>query len=277
MIIQADEDDLNLIYLTKLVDLLATCAEGENRHIESLCQTILPLDELLRILNQSSVPPRLKRSFTNYLIWVYMRTAGTMVESGASELPHDRDIWSFIMGLGDEMNRLTVFISQNGDSIREFLKPWSSARGLTEERKLEVGRQLKDAEFFATTASLFLQTFILRFYSPETDAYPEEGVIIDNVARAAIDFSLKAKQFLINDRFSRNLLNCTTVLLKASTTSISVISFFNFLNFLKKIYSSRIARILSKCSEAAVSRLKTKLFRFVSLIILVKLVDFATK
>ena len=186
MICHASEDDLNLIYLMKLVDLLATCAEGENRHIESLCQTILPLDELLRILNQSIVPPRLKRCFTNYLVWVYMRTAGTMVESGASELPHDRDVWAFIETLGDEMNRLTVFVSQNGDSIREFLKPWSSARGLTEERKIEVGRQLKDAEFFATTGAVFLQTFILKFYSPETEAFPEEGVIIDNVAKAAM-------------------------------------------------------------------------------------------
>ena len=32
---------------------------------------------------------------------------------------------------------------------------------------------------------------------------------------------MKAKQFLANDKYSNNLLNCTTVLLKASTTSMS--------------------------------------------------------
>ena len=35
----------------RLIDLLASCAEGEGRYVESLCQTLMGVDEIISVLN----------------------------------------------------------------------------------------------------------------------------------------------------------------------------------------------------------------------------------
>ena len=55
-----------------------------------MCQTIMSVDELLWIINHPDVDSNLKKPFMRYFLWVYMKTAGSAVESGAGDLPHDQ-------------------------------------------------------------------------------------------------------------------------------------------------------------------------------------------
>ncbi len=61
--------------------------QGENRFIESVCQTIFSMDDLVAILNDATVNNNLKRPFLRFLLWVYLNTAGSLVESGVVDLP----------------------------------------------------------------------------------------------------------------------------------------------------------------------------------------------
>lgn len=70
--------------------MCACDVQGENRFIESMCQTIMSVDELLWLINHQDIDCNLKKPFLKYLLWVYMKTAGSAVESGAGDLPHDR-------------------------------------------------------------------------------------------------------------------------------------------------------------------------------------------
>ena len=76
--------------LQLLLLLMMTYIQGENRFIESMCQTIMSVDELLWIINHPDVDNNLKKPFMRYFLWVYMKTAGSAVESGAGDLPHDQ-------------------------------------------------------------------------------------------------------------------------------------------------------------------------------------------
>jgi len=49
----------------------------------------MSVDELLWVINHHEVDNNLKKSFMRYFLWVYMKTAGSAVESGAGDLPHD--------------------------------------------------------------------------------------------------------------------------------------------------------------------------------------------
>ena len=69
-----------------MTDLLATCCEGENVFIESVCQTVYSMEELLNILRELHLPPERKRPFARFLVWVYINTGGNKIQSGASEL-----------------------------------------------------------------------------------------------------------------------------------------------------------------------------------------------
>ena len=49
LLVKGDNSDPNLQMLLKLIDLLASCSEGENLFIESVCQNIMSINELLKV------------------------------------------------------------------------------------------------------------------------------------------------------------------------------------------------------------------------------------
>ena len=77
-----------------MTDLLATCCEGENVFIESVCQSVYSVEELLNILKELHLPPERKRPFARFLVWVYINTGGSKVQSGASELAQSKWVTS---------------------------------------------------------------------------------------------------------------------------------------------------------------------------------------
>ena len=64
--------------------------KGENRFVESLCQTILPLEEIIWVLNHPDIANSTKKPYLVYLHWVYMRSSASFIDTGAGELTHDR-------------------------------------------------------------------------------------------------------------------------------------------------------------------------------------------
>ena len=50
LLIHAKNLDQDLQMLLKVIDLLASCAEGENLFIESICQNVIGISELLEVL-----------------------------------------------------------------------------------------------------------------------------------------------------------------------------------------------------------------------------------
>jgi len=57
------------------VRTLATCAEGENRFIESVCQNIFSLDDLFEVLLDPGIHMDFKRPYLRFLLWAYLATA----------------------------------------------------------------------------------------------------------------------------------------------------------------------------------------------------------
>ena len=86
LLVDAPGKDPDLQLLLAMTDMLATCSEGENLFIKSVCQTVFTVRELLHILSCSFLPPERKRPFARFLVWVYINTRGNKIQTGASEL-----------------------------------------------------------------------------------------------------------------------------------------------------------------------------------------------
>ena len=69
--------------------LLYLC-QGENEYIESLCQKLLTVSEILTVLNSNDISWQTKTVFSKFFVWVYINSAKTLIESGIEELCHDR-------------------------------------------------------------------------------------------------------------------------------------------------------------------------------------------
>lgn len=67
--------------LLSVTDLLATCSEGENIHIDSMCQTLFSAEQLLDILLHDAIPIARKTPFARFLVSVYMDVEGESISS----------------------------------------------------------------------------------------------------------------------------------------------------------------------------------------------------
>jgi hypothetical protein len=74
-------------YHLNLVELLAACAEGENQLIESMCQTIFSVDELLEVMIDKEILPNYKTAYIKFFLWVYLNTEGG--SDGTADLMKD--------------------------------------------------------------------------------------------------------------------------------------------------------------------------------------------
>ena len=99
-----ENPDPQLKLLLNVTDMLAACGEGKNLFIESVCQNILSIEELVKYIDylmkcnrivffffrimSSHLPPARKRPFVRFLIWVYMNTEGDRENTQGSALTH---------------------------------------------------------------------------------------------------------------------------------------------------------------------------------------------
>ena len=76
-----------------ITDLLATCAYGKNKGVESTCCTIYSEEELFEIITSQDIPIYRKRPFMRFLVWVYLNVGD--LEDGKSEL-YAKKVYSYI-------------------------------------------------------------------------------------------------------------------------------------------------------------------------------------
>ncbi|XP_067668084.1 inositol 1,4,5-trisphosphate-gated calcium channel ITPR2-like [Haliotis asinina] len=180
ILVSSASEELN--YLIAMVDLLATCAEGENRFIESICQTIFKIPDLLKVLNNNMINNNLKRPFLRFLLWVYMNTASGMIESGAGDLPHDRNLWAYLDSLNGTLKKATDYATANPDLVKQLLKrpPAKSTTGRIQtakgERSRSAAEEMRGSLHYLFDAVMpFLQVFCRSYFQPDTCPFPEEA------------------------------------------------------------------------------------------------------
>lgn len=87
-------------YHCGLVQLLAGCAEGENKYIESMCQTIFSIEEILEVLEDELINPLFKGPYMEFLVWVYLNTGEPSDELINAHLEREMRLWEPLARLG---------------------------------------------------------------------------------------------------------------------------------------------------------------------------------
>ncbi|CAL1526674.1 unnamed protein product [Lymnaea stagnalis] len=211
----------HLTYFISLVELLATCAEGENKFIESLCQTILPSEDILWVLNHNGIDNNLKRPFIKFLMWVYMKASNGLVESGASDLQHDKMIWDFINSMVVEMNVLSEFLVQFSDKVPHLLKSPPSISCVAENH--DTKSVMHSKLYFILDGLLpFLHNFYTVFYSADRDLYTEEVSTTESLANALMAIFGQLSPHLKSPTHLKNAVTSLTTVLSLSASSKAV-------------------------------------------------------
>ncbi|XP_078000812.1 inositol 1,4,5-trisphosphate receptor-like isoform X2 [Glandiceps talaboti] len=74
------DDASPLLYHINLVQLLACCTEGKNVYTEIKCHSLLPLDDIVRVVTHQDCLPEVKNAYINFLNHCYVDTEVEMKE-----------------------------------------------------------------------------------------------------------------------------------------------------------------------------------------------------
>ncbi|KAL3848190.1 hypothetical protein ACJMK2_019064, partial [Sinanodonta woodiana] len=237
----SNHPDLN--YLISIVDLLAACAEGENRFIESICQTIFKIPELLKILNNPNISDNLKRPFLRFFLWVYLHTASGMIESGAGDLPHDNAMWGYLSSLSGTLQTVTEYARNNKDTVKQLLKssPGKSriktarartAKGrgdtstnkgrgyvsLMSDQPVDRPETVRGSLHYLFDAVMpFLQVFCRTYYQPDAAMFPKEPGYMDTLAHDFRSFLEVIAPLIGIESQMKKLIKCMRTLFSFTT------------------------------------------------------------
>ncbi|KAK6195492.1 hypothetical protein SNE40_000911 [Patella caerulea] len=234
-----------LDYMTSMVDLLATCAEGENSFIESICQTIFKINDILDVLINKNIGDNVKKPFLRFLLWVYMNTASGMIESGAGDLPHDRKIWEFINNTTDNLKQVKLFIENNKEQTKQLLKrPPSRSPGNSYDIN-NLQEMHGTLHYLFDGVMEFLQLFCRSYFQQDTD-FANETDQLSNLALTYVEFLDAIAPLVSDERQMKNL----TATMSGLMTATNAIPEYKMEEFHVR-YGARIHRnILSDAREA---------------------------
>uniref|UniRef100_A0A8D0AYY2 Inositol 1,4,5-trisphosphate receptor n=1 Tax=Sander lucioperca TaxID=283035 RepID=A0A8D0AYY2_SANLU len=74
------EEDGALAYHNMLVELLAACTEGKNVYTELKCNSLLPLDDIVKVVTNVNCIPEVKTAYVNFVNHCYVDTEVEMKE-----------------------------------------------------------------------------------------------------------------------------------------------------------------------------------------------------
>uniref|UniRef100_A0A671SN67 Inositol 1,4,5-trisphosphate receptor n=1 Tax=Sinocyclocheilus anshuiensis TaxID=1608454 RepID=A0A671SN67_9TELE len=74
------DENSPLVYHIHLVELLAICTEGKNVYTEIKCNSLLPLDDIVRVVTHKDCIPEVKIAYINFLNHCYVDTEVEMKE-----------------------------------------------------------------------------------------------------------------------------------------------------------------------------------------------------
>ncbi|XP_048344149.1 inositol 1,4,5-trisphosphate receptor type 1 isoform X1 [Sphaerodactylus townsendi] len=74
------DENSSLMYHIHLVELLAVCTEGKNVYTEIKCNSLLPLDDIVRVVTHEDCIPEVKIAYINFLNHCYVDTEVEMKE-----------------------------------------------------------------------------------------------------------------------------------------------------------------------------------------------------
>eukprot|EP00056_Hartaetosiga_gracilis_P007617 m.110530 g.110530 ORF g.110530 m.110530 type:complete len:2634 (+) comp12749_c0_seq1:91-7992(+) len=105
--------DNELLYHLELVELMTYCTEGANVHTEMKLQSMLTLDEIVKVIAHPETSPEVKEVYVGFLIHCYLDT-----EVEVKELHFSPDMWKLLGAFSDDMD---MFASEEYDlSYRKF-------------------------------------------------------------------------------------------------------------------------------------------------------------
>ena len=190
---------LNLMLST--YDLMASLCEGENLHHESVCQSMITIEELLEILNNKKLPFERKYQFASFFNWVYLNTHKTS-SSYESTVDDDPAFWEFLENTNDILSGILSYLNRTSPEQAEEIR--KTNRAMSEgSLKADTSDASKSSMFYIGSLDYGLTSYlmngilpiILVFYPRYFSTRKKEDEALKVFNPLQISFSICSKLF----------------------------------------------------------------------------------
>ncbi|PVD21454.1 hypothetical protein C0Q70_19627 [Pomacea canaliculata] len=183
------------------------------------------VEDLLWVANHPDIDCNLKRPFLHFMLWVYMKTSGNLVESGAADLQHDKSMWDFINSATGDIQQLVDYLARHPDKIPVLLKAPPAKSEVAESA--DTRAVMHHALFYVLDGLLpFLHVFYTVFYSTsDKDVYTNELNTTESISNALIALCDLLGGHVQNPQHLRNfVLGLTTVVSVSNASKALLVS-----------------------------------------------------
>ena len=204
-------------YFCNIVQLLSYCSQGDNKAVESICQSMFTLPELLDIILLPQLCNGLRGPFVQFLVSVFF-TSDLESDFEMKELAHEPKLWTYIDNLCAELKEITSQVLDDPVFAKNLLK-WRPTK--VHLNKHDKEHELKESLHYVFDGVLpFLNVFYKQFYQREMDMEDDSVSMSTNVDSNIIDIHAQAEaerhishQFL-NQSLIPFAINCFASLVK---------------------------------------------------------------
>ena len=191
-------DDNGAELMLATFDLMASLCEGENLHHESICQSMITVDELLDILNQKELTFDRKFQFASFFNWVYLNTH--KVSYGFDTTIDDNPkFWEFLENsselLSSMLKYLETYSRDNAEEIKKIVQQQSSLSNEMPKHRSKSSMVFIDFSDPALINYLMkgILPIILVFYRRYFSTSPKKNVSLKKYNPLTVSFELCIK------------------------------------------------------------------------------------
>lgn len=105
-----------------VANLFALCAAGENKSIESICQCLLGMDELLDYINLPQLCPGLKAPIVKFLVWPYLLSNTEGAQSIIGKIGQDPRYGKYIEAAINSLTDAAELLQESVNASVEIFK-----------------------------------------------------------------------------------------------------------------------------------------------------------
>ncbi|KAI4827064.1 hypothetical protein KUCAC02_030490 [Chaenocephalus aceratus] len=145
------DENSHLMYHIHLVELLAVCTEGKNVYTEIKCNSLLPLDDIVRVVTHEDCIPEVKIAYINFLNHCYVDTEVEMKEIYTSNHMWKLfenflvDICRVCNNTSDRKHADTILERYVTETVMSIVTCFFSSPFSDQSTSLQVARRLYDA------------------------------------------------------------------------------------------------------------------------------------
>lgn len=203
--------------LTSILNLFSLCALGENKTVESMCQCVVALEELMELACMPELCYGFKSAIVQYIVWAFMTSTNPQSLSTIESLGEDPRLVALIKLIGKSLSDAAQIMTEEPQTAAEMLmsRPTNLHRSLT-----DTNHEKKETLHFACDSAIPFISALFRVHYGRTVKC--EIDLVEEISQPLVQFASAAHLCISRPYKRMEIVNACRILSVATGIFVAV-------------------------------------------------------